>query len=326
MRQRLIVFSAVFLFFSLLFIAGDFKAEAYSEAPNSAGIVKVSYGKLNVRASASTSSQIVSTLSNEANISIINEAGNFYKVQYAPGKTGYCHKDYITKISGSYGAYVNTSSTGLNVRSGPSTSHSVKALLAKGENVVFLSSHGSFVKILYRGTSVGYTSAQYIKKSVSNNSSNTKTLNVPSFKQYDSRWDSVRLGNSSRTIAQSGCLTTAIAMERSFYKGYTVRPDNVAQAEKYTSGGSLYWPKEYVFIYGNNLTKFRDLILENTPVIVGAKNSYGRQHWVIIKGYRKNGTVTADDFIINDPGSNSRTTLSSFYSAFPLFYKAAYRT
>lgn len=326
MRQKLIVFSAVFLFFSLLFIAGDFKAEAYSEAPNSAGIVKVSYGKLNVRSSASTSSQIISTLSNGTNISIINENGNFYKVQYAPGKTGYCHKDYVSKIAGSYGAYVNTSSTGLNVRSGPSTSYSVKDLLSKGENVVVLSSHGSFVKILYKGTSVGYTSAQYIKKPISDNSSNTITLNVPSFKQYDSRWSSVRLGNSSRTIAQSGCLTTAIAMDRSFYKGYTVRPDSVARTEKYTSGGSLYWPNGYVFIYGNDLTKFRDLILDNTPVLVGAKNSYGSQHWVIIKGYRKNGTVTADDFIINDPGSNSRTTLSSFYSAFPLFYKAAYRT
>lgn len=321
-KQKSKIF-AIFIFMLLFLASNKITTKASSSSPKYAGIVKTSYGSLNVRSGASVNSNIISSLKSGTYISIIEKENNFYKVLYGSNKTGYCHKDYINTISNSYGAYVNTTSTSLNIRNGPSTSHKVVSKLPKNEEIVVLSTYGDFHKILYRGSSIGYASVNYIEKSTANK---TISLNIPSYKQYDERWKNIQLGNSSKTILQSGCLTTAIAMEKSYFYGYSVTPANVARSEKYTSGGSIYWPKEYSFIYSNDLKKFKELILNGTAVIVGAKNAYGSQHWVIITGYMPNGTITADDFVINDPGSSTRSRLNTFYNAYNLFYKAAYRT
>ena len=317
--RKSIYFFILTIIFTAVIAWGNFPNVAASgNAPTSAGMVRTSGGTLNVRAAASTDSNIVSSLRNGTYISIYEQNGNFYKVLYASGKVGYCHKNYIDSISGSYGAFVNTASTSLNVRSGPSTSHGIINSLYKGEPVVVLSAHGGFYKILYRGTKIGYASSAYISGAIS--------LSIPDFKQYDSRWKNIRLGSSSKTIYQSGCLTTAIAMEHSFAYGYTVTPDTVAKNSSYTSGGSIYWPTAYGFITGSDyLNRIHSLLKQGKPVIVGATNRYGGQHWVIVTGYTPKGSVSADDFTINDPGSSVRKSLDAFFDSYPNFYKAAYR-
>ena len=317
--KKSIYFFILTIIFTALMACNPFPNVTASEkAPTSAGMVRTSGGALNVRAATSTESNIVSSLKNGTYISIIEQSGNFYKVLFASGKVGYCHKNYIDSISGSYGAFVNTSSTSLNVRSGPSTSYGIINSLQKGESVVVLSAHGSFYKILYRGTKVGYASSAYIGGAV--------YLSIPDFKQYDSRWKNVRLGSSNKTIYQSGCLTTAIAMERSFAYGYTVTPDTVAKNSSYTPDGSIYWPSSYDFITGSDyISRIYSLLRQGKTVIVGATNRYGGQHWVVVTGYTPKGSISADDFTINDPGSSVRKSLNAFFDSYPYFYKAAYR-
>lgn len=317
------------LIFTALLACDPFSyVSAAESSPTSAATVATAGGSLNVRSGASTSSSIVSSLKNGSYVSVIELSGNFYKVVYASGKVGFCHKDYIKVISGSQGAYASVS-TYLNVRSGPSTSYGIVDSLYNGESVVKISTHGNFYKILYDGNKLGYASTSYIKLRGSSGNSSTGgavSLNVPSYKQYDSRWSGVRLGNSSKTIYEAGCLTTAIAMERSFVYGYTVTPATVARNSSYTSGGAIYWPTEYAFITGSDyLSRIHSLLKQGKPVIVGAVNNYGGQHWVIVIGYTPNGGVSSDDFLVNDPGSSTRKTLSAFFSAYPKFYKAAYR-
>ncbi len=326
MKKRFFTCVAAILFVVSLFLTSIPQSAAASNEPAYAGTVRTSWGMLNVRSSASQNSNIIATLSNGSYVSIIEQSGDFYKVIYAAGKTGYCHEDYVKEVSGSTKAYVKTSSTSLNIRSGPSTSYGIIGAISKGSTVIILSHHGNFCKILYNGNKTGYVSAAYLSTTQTTSPSGKITLSVPSFKQYDSRWSNVKLGKSSRTIAQSGCLTTAIAMERSYTYGYTVTPAAVARTSSYTSGGSIYWPAEYAFITGSGyLTKILNLLKQGKPVIVGCKTSYGNQHWVVVTGYTPNGSVTADDFSVNDPGSSTRKTLSSFFNAFPIFYKAAYR-
>jgi len=314
------------LIFTALLACDPFSyVSAAESAPTSAATVVTSGGSLNVRSASSTSSSIVSSLKNGSYVSVIEQSGNFYKVVYASGKVGYCHKNYISVISGSQGAYASVS-TYLNVRSGPSTSYGIVDSLYNSESVVKISTHGNFYKILYDGNKLGYASTSYIKLRSSGTTSGAVSLNVPSYKQYDSRWSGVRLGNSSKTIYEAGCLTAAIAMERSFVYGYTVTPATVARNSSYTSGGAIYWPSEYGFITGSDyLSKIHSLLKQGKPVIVGAVNNYGGQHWVIVIGYTPNGSLSADDFSINDPGSSTRKNLSTFFVAYPKFYKAAYR-
>ena len=104
-----------------------------------AGIVSLSSGKLNVRKSSTTDSAVLTSVSNGSYITLISLSGDWYYVEYADGKYGYCHKSYIKPDSGKT-ATVNTNSTSLNVRSGAGTNYLIKDSVGKGDIVIILSS------------------------------------------------------------------------------------------------------------------------------------------------------------------------------------------
>ena len=290
-----------------------------------AGIVSVSSGVLNVRKSASTSSTVVATLPRNSYVTLISQSGNWYYVEYADGKYGYCHKDYIKLDSGKT-ATVKTNSTSLNVRSGAGTNYAIKDLIPKGEIVIILSTTNGWSKILYNGNKTGFVSSQYLSSNSTPSSYPKKTLNVPSFKQTDSRWANVKIGTSGKTIGQIGCVTTAIAMMESYRTGTTIYPDAMSKKLSYSSSGNVYWPSNYIAVTSSNgyLSKIYEKLKEGKPVLFGAKKSSGTQHWVVITGYSGGDTLTASGFIINDPGSSRRTNLQHLLNEYPTFYKYFY--
>lgn len=289
-----------------------------------AGVVSVTSGKLNVRSSSSTSGTVVSSLSKGSYVTLMSKSGNWWRVEYADGKYGYCHADYIKTTTGTP-ATVKISSGSLNVRSGAGTSYSKVASLYNGEVVIVLGTSGSWSKILYNGTKIGYVSSQYLSTSGSSNYSKIY-LNVPSFKQTDKRWANVKIGSSGKTIAQIGCVTTAIAMMESYRTGTTIYPDAMSKKLSYSSSGNVYWPSNYTAVTSSSgyLSGIYSKLKAGKPVLFGAKKSSGTQHWVVITGYTGGSTLTASGFTINDPGSNSRTTLQQFLNEYPTFYKYFY--
>lgn len=117
------------------------------QAANSAsiaGTVTTASGALNVRSSASTSGKIVASLPRGSNVTLLSKSGSWWQVEYADGKYGYVHGDYMKSISGSFAAQVNTSSGNLNVRQGADTSYAVQTSLPKGKTVVILSQSGGW--------------------------------------------------------------------------------------------------------------------------------------------------------------------------------------
>ena len=290
-----------------------------------AGVVSVSSGVLNVRKSASTSSTVVTTLSRNSYVTLISQSGNWYYVEYADGKYGYCHKDYIKLDSGKT-ATVKTNSTSLNVRSGAGTGYAINDLIPKGEIVIILSTTNGWSKILYNGNKTGFVSSQYLSTSIISTNYSKISLSVPSFKQTDSRWANVKIGTSGKTIAQIGCVTTAIAMMESYRTGTTIYPDTMSKKLSYSSSGNVYWPSNYIAVTSSNgyLSKIYEKLKEGKPVLFGAKKSSGTQHWVVITGYSGGDTLTASGFIINDPGSSRRTNLQHLLNEYPTFYKYFY--
>ena len=289
-----------------------------------AGIVTLSSGRLNVRSSASTNGSIITSLENGSYITLISRSGNWYYVEYAEGKFGYCHKDYIKLDSGKT-ARVSTQSTSLNVRSGAGTQYYVKDSVNKGEIVIILSESNGWSKILYAGVKTGYVSSQYL--TVNSNQKYTKiSLSVPSFKQTDSRWANVLIGNSGKTIGKIGCATTAISMMESYRTGTTIYPDAMSKKLSYSSTGNVYWPSHYVVTTdsGNYLQKIYTKLQEGKPVMFGAKKGNGSQHWVVITGYSGGETLSASGFTINDPGTKYRTTLQHLLDEYPIIYKYFY--
>lgn len=310
---------------ALVLILGTLSIPTVAATTSSqAGVVSVTSGRLNVRSSASTSGAVVSSLAKGSYITLMSKSGNWWRVEYADGKYGYCHADYIKTATGTP-ATVKISSGSLNVRSGAGTSYSKVASLYKGEVVIVLSKTGSWSKILYNGTKTGYVSSQYLSTSSFSTYSKV-SLSVPSFKQTDSRWANVKIGSSGKTIAQIGCATTAIAMMESYRTGTTIYPDAMSKKLSYSSSGNVYWPSNYTVVTSSSgyLNGIYNKLKAGKPVLFGAKKSSGTQHWVVITGYTGGSSLTASGFTINDPGSKSRTTLQHLLNEYPTFYKYFY--
>lgn len=313
-RRSIISILSLLLLISLLQIP----IQAHAAALDSkAGVVAVSTTYLNVRSTASTSGTKVASLSKGSYVTLISQSGSWWRVEYAKGKYGYCHADYINTVSGS-AVTVNTQSSTLNVRSGPGTSYTKTAALAKGETVIVLSTSGSWSRILYHGTKTGYVSSQYLSSNYS-----AVSLWVPNLKQMDSRWADMEVGASGKTFAQIGCATTAIAMVESHRVGRTIYPNEMANQLTYTASGSVYWPSHFSVVTNSSgyLSGIYNRLKQGKPVLFGATNAYGSQHWVVITGFNGGTSLTASAFTIRDPGSNSRTNLQQFLNVYPNFYK-----
>ena len=323
MKRTCSLILSLLLIFTL-FQSATITAEA-SSTVYGVGKVTTASTSLNVRKSASTSSSVVTTLKRNSLITLINKSGNFWYVRYGTSGYGYCSTDYITVTSTDVKT-VKTTSGNLNVRSSASTSGTILTRLPSGTKVPVISTSNGWSKILYNGTKTGYVSSAYL---VNNSTSNTTTYKaislsgVPNFKQTDSRWANVIIGNSGQSISKIGCATTAIAMLESKRTGTTIYPHNMAKKLSYTSGGAVYWPSYYTQITSSSgyLKKIYDLLEDGKPVIVGAKKSNGGQHYVVVTGVKATNSLTTSAFYINDPGSNTRTTLNQFFSAYPYFYK-----
>ncbi len=289
-------------------------------ATSAAGAVTVAAGRLNVRSSASTTATVLTTLPKGGYITLLQKSGSWWQVEYAKGKTGYCHADYITAIEGKP-TTVNIGYGSLNIRSGAGTNYSRIGTLQKGETVLLLSTAKGWSRILYHGTSVGYVSAEYLSDG-QGSAYKAISLSVPYYSQTDSRWSGVKIGSSGGTIGTIGCATTAIAMVESYRSGSIITPAAMVKKLKYTAGGSVYWPSHYTAATNSGyLQSIYRQLQQGKPVLFGAKNVYGGQHWVVVTGYSGGSSLTAAGFKINDPGTKSRTTLQQFLNAYPHFYK-----
>ena len=311
---------------ALCLIVTPVKTKA-ATANSKAGMVTVGSGWINVRSSASTSSSILKTFGNGRYLTLVSKSGDWWKVEYQKDTYGYCHSDYITVVSTDVKT-VNIISGSLNIREGAGTSYDKIGTLKKGDTVIVLSSSNGWSRVLHSGNKVGFVSSKYLS-TTSDSPSVTYSaisLNVPSYKQTDSRWANVKIGSSGKTISQIGCATTAISMMESFRTGTTIYPDAMSKKLKYTASGSVYWPSNYTSVTSSSgyLSKIYAQLQNGKPVLFGAKNSYGSQHWVVITGYKGGDTLSAANFTVNDPGSKTRVTLQQFLNSYPKFYKYFY--
>lgn len=282
-----------------------------------AGQVITASGPLNVRGQPSMRAPVVSGLGRGSFVILSEKSGSWWRVEYSGGKYGYCHQDYI-RVMQSRSARVVTQSGGLNVRSGAGTGYSKIGSLNRGERVLVLSEAGGWSRILYHGSKTGYVSNTYLSAEYPRVS-----LDVPNFKQMDERWKDVRIGQSGKTMAQIGCATTAIAMMESKRTNSVITPPDMAKNLTYTPTGSVYWPAHYRVTADASgyLAKIYDLLRQGKPVLLGCRNSAGKQHWVVVTGFAGGGKLTASDFMIQDPGSFNRGNLQQFLDIYPVFYK-----
>ena len=141
------------------------------------GYVVNVHSTLNIRAEASTSSEVLGVLYNKEEVDIIGENGDWYIIKF-DGKRGYVSKEYISKVkpedsnSSNNGSssgvatkkmgQVHNVESNLRVRSDASIDSMVLGYLMDGERVEIIGEKGNWYKILFRGKP-GYVSKDYMK-------------------------------------------------------------------------------------------------------------------------------------------------------------------
>lgn len=297
-----------------------------ASAQSTAGKVETKGGRLNIRSS--PAGTVIGSIDNGSYVTLKDKKDGWYLAEYATGKQAYVSEAYIKNYASSQEHTVRLTSGRLNVRSGASLGHSVIDSLENGERVIVIKSTDGWSEFVYRGNKRGYASAAYLKKVITEDVKYKRvSLSMPSFKQTDSRWKNYPIGTQGGTIGTIGCTTTALAMTESFYKGYNITPPEMAKILSYSASGSLYWPSTYNVINApeSYLAELYKQLSSGRPVVFGMKTAKGNQHWVTVYGYEGGSSLTADRFLVNDPGSNSRMTLKSVLDAYPVAYRLVYR-
>ncbi|MCD7726729.1 MAG: SH3 domain-containing protein [Ruminococcus sp.] len=308
-----------------------------SAASYSTGTYTVSSSSgINVRKGAGTSYSIVGAAKKGVSFTVTKISGEWgytSSIKCTNGtKSGWVSLKYCS-VTYSTGTYSVSSSSGINVRKGASTSYSIVGAAKKGVSfsVTKISGEWGYTSSIKctNGTKSGWVSLKYCNlvpipdpDVTTTTSASTIKLNVPYYLQNDSRWKNTYIG--TKTIGQVGCLTTCIAMTYSYNSGKTVYPNAVVKKLSY-SNNCLYWSsiskvgltsKSYNSKMSNSImSTIYSKLKSGKPVIIGAMTSSGgSEHWVVITGYTGKSTTSFStaDFTVQDPNSTSVKTLKSF--------------
>jgi uncharacterized protein YgiM (DUF1202 family) len=113
---------------------------------------------LNLRAKASTSSKIITTLKKGAKVTVTGSSGAWRSVT-AGTKKGWVHSKYLKAVPAKV---VKTTTTSLNLRASASTKAKIVTVLKKGTKVTVTASSGKWRKVTV-GTKKGWVHSDYLK-------------------------------------------------------------------------------------------------------------------------------------------------------------------
>lgn len=117
------------------------------------GIGFVNTTSLRLRSNSTTNSKILDTAPKNDCVVIISKSGDWYKVNYNL-QEGYMHSDYLnvlTRENAELG-YGKVNGSGVNLRSGPSTSYRSVAVASKGSKCYILGLNQGWYKVIYNST------------------------------------------------------------------------------------------------------------------------------------------------------------------------------
>ena len=120
-------------------------------------------GTVNLRAKASTSSDVIESLAKDTPVTLMGMTGEWYYVLAPSGKTGYIRHDYILLTGSSLIAQGKVSGSAVNYRTGPATSYSVISQLSLDTQLGIYGMVNGWYKIKAMTTGVdGFVSKDYV--------------------------------------------------------------------------------------------------------------------------------------------------------------------
>lgn len=141
----------VTLMLTLVISVGTLSLTAHAAENTMYGIGFVTADALRLRSSASTGAKTLDSAPEKDCVVVIGKEGSWYKVNYNL-QEGYMHSDYLTVLTKEnaelgYGKVIGTN---VNLRSGPSTSHSSVAKASKDDKCYILGLNNGWYKVIYK--------------------------------------------------------------------------------------------------------------------------------------------------------------------------------
>ncbi len=127
------------------------------------GIGFVDASSLRLRSAPSTSASTIAMASDDECVVAVSKEGQWYKVIYNL-QEGYMHEDYLdvlTRENAELG-YGKVTGSGVNLRSGPSTSHSRVAQAALGDMCYIIGINNGWYKVIY-GSKICYIRSDFLE-------------------------------------------------------------------------------------------------------------------------------------------------------------------
>lgn len=115
------------------------------------GIGFVNTEGLRLRKEASVTSAVVDTAHRNDCVVLISKTGDWYKVNYNL-QEGYMHASYVdaSTCENAELGYGTVSGSGVNLRTGPSTTHSVAAVSSQGDKCYIIGLNNGWFKVIYK--------------------------------------------------------------------------------------------------------------------------------------------------------------------------------
>lgn len=179
----------VFQVFLLSSAATLMMVSAASATDVAVGAGCITGSSLRMRAEASTSSSVVTTLNKNTAVAILGSQGNWYNISYA-GKTGYVSADYLKEDQdGLFTTYGCVNTDNVNVRSAASADSKALAALSKGTCVTVNGLSDGWYAVTCKYGTTGYIRSDFVDLTSSNsdtsNSNTSRGSNIISTaKQY----------------------------------------------------------------------------------------------------------------------------------------------
>ena len=147
---------------ALVLSIGAMSITAFAAEETMYGIGFVNASSLRLRSEPDANSATLVYAPRNDCVAVISKSGEWYKVNYNL-QVGYMHQDYLkvlTRENAELG-YGEVSGSGVNLRSGPSTTYGKVAVASSGEKCYILGLNNGWYKVIYNG-SICYIRSDYL--------------------------------------------------------------------------------------------------------------------------------------------------------------------
>ena len=223
---------------ALVLCIGAMSITAFAAEETMYGIGFVNASSLRLRSEPDANSATLVYAPRNDCVAVISKSGEWYKVNYNL-QVGYMHQDYLkvlTRENAELG-YGEVSGSGVNLRSGPSTTYGKVAVASSGEKCYILGLNNGWYKVIYN-SSLCYIRSDYLRLTEIPYE-NQASPNSPKF---------YRLGKSTGVAPSAAALNGTVSAGSSASAGSSsagsapsaAGSDIVAEAQKYLGTPYVY--------------------------------------------------------------------------------------